>query len=114
MAEYYLVRYQQGGCDYTIGCGTTIEKLPAETFEEAQEMVIRDHRSTVSLPEEKDWDRHIDDCYILVVDKNVNMMNSLLDAKHKMKLTKRKEQEQKDKEARHQEYEKLKKEFDVL
>lgn len=39
--KYYLFRRQSGqGCDYTIGCGLSLERLSAKTKEEAIEEVI--------------------------------------------------------------------------
>jgi len=35
MYKYILELYQEGGCDYTIGCGTVIVYLEADTSEEA-------------------------------------------------------------------------------
>lgn len=33
--EYVAVLHQPGGCDYTIDCGTLVENLEAETYEDA-------------------------------------------------------------------------------
>ena len=34
--EYRLILTQDGGCDYTIGCGVRIVKLEAQTLSEAK------------------------------------------------------------------------------
>ncbi len=44
--KYYVVKKQNGGCDYTIGCGIRIEKLRAKSMQEAISEVM-------DLPE--DW-----------------------------------------------------------
>lgn len=50
--SYYLVMEQKNqGCDYTIGCGTTIEPIRATTMEEAIEEAIGIGA---------DWQDHID------------------------------------------------------
>ena len=33
--NFYLYAKQDGGCDYTIACGETLELMEAETFDEA-------------------------------------------------------------------------------
>ena len=111
MTDYYLVRYQDGGCDYTIGCGTAITKLYANSLEEAQRIVITDHLDDVALPGEEYQEFQLSDCYILVVDQKIDMMNPLLEAKQKHKLAELKAAAKEEKEARRREFEKLKKEF---
>ena len=39
MASYIVHLYQSGGCDYTIGCGTVVCALEADTYTEALEEV---------------------------------------------------------------------------
>lgn len=41
MKKYYCIREQAGdGCDYSIGCGTTISMIHADSLEEAQKKII--------------------------------------------------------------------------
>lgn len=110
MSDYYLVRYQDGGCDYTIGCGTAIEKIPANSLTEAKRMAIEDYIDDVALPDERQ-EFQIRDCYILVVDQYVDMMNPLLEAKQKRNFEKSKRKDKKAKEDRRRLFEELKKEF---
>jgi len=38
--RYFVVKTQEGGCDYTIGCGISIEMLSATTMQKAIDEVI--------------------------------------------------------------------------
>lgn len=44
MQQYGVLYCQEGGCDYTIGCGYRFELLPKEidTFKKAEDWVIAD------------------------------------------------------------------------
>lgn len=35
--RFFLKEFQTGGCDYTIGCGTRVTEIEADTLEEAVE-----------------------------------------------------------------------------
>jgi hypothetical protein len=39
--EYIAIYYQEGGCDYTIGCGVHTENFTADSREEAMEQAKR-------------------------------------------------------------------------
>lgn len=62
--KYYYIRRQENGCDYTIGCGVSIQLIRADSREEAIKKII-------DLPDNwkqelKDWiseDGDIDGCY---------------------------------------------------
>jgi hypothetical protein len=38
--RYFYIRRQSGGCDYTIGCGISVEELSADNMEDAIKEVI--------------------------------------------------------------------------
>ena len=40
MKSYYVIRRQSAGCDYTIGCGISVEQINAKNMEEAIEQAI--------------------------------------------------------------------------
>lgn len=40
MKTYLFYRKQEGGCDYTIGCGQTIDVFQASSMEEAVEKIV--------------------------------------------------------------------------
>lgn len=43
MSTFYAYWEQGGGCDYTIGCGVQLEKLPGSELQEATRHAIDDH-----------------------------------------------------------------------
>jgi hypothetical protein len=50
--KYFYVREQGGGCDYTIGCGISVEEIRAKSLDEAIEKVV-------GLPE--DWKEYCEE-----------------------------------------------------
>lgn len=56
--NYAVILYQQGGCDYTIECGTKIHYLGADTREEAEKeakrLVFKPLRTGTALDENSD------------------------------------------------------------
>lgn len=52
MSKFYVLKQQDGGCDYTIGCGISFDELKAKNKKEAIEEVI-------ALPD--DWKDYVDD-----------------------------------------------------
>lgn len=113
MDKYYVVRHQNGGCDYTIGCGIAIELIcNVASLEEAKQTVIDDYYNSVRLPSEGRREYQISDCYILVVSDTVEMMSSLVSAKQAAHDEKMAEQDRKKEEAERKQYESLKKKFE--
>jgi len=62
--RYFYVRRQSEGCDYTIGCGISVEELAAKTMEEAIDLAIGlpdDWKSQCESGDEGDFDDNLHD-----------------------------------------------------
>jgi hypothetical protein len=53
---FLLVMHQDGGCDYSIGCGTTVSTIHANSKEEAIESAIKLRKNWKELITEKKYE----------------------------------------------------------
>jgi hypothetical protein len=51
MKKYIVLETQQGGCDYTIGCGKNWEFVDANSMKEAIEVYLKDEDSESGIKE---------------------------------------------------------------
>ena len=105
MSRFAIYRYQSGGCDYTIGCGISLDYLPKKitTMEEAVEYVVDDE-------DEGDFDLHdLDGCNILEISSQhkIDLAAVLAKANQARKAAAKVAA----KEARKEQFEELKQEF---
>jgi hypothetical protein len=62
--RYFYIRRQSGGCDYTIGCGISVEELLADNMEDAIQEVIdlpNDWKSACEDGGEDNFDDYLHD-----------------------------------------------------
>jgi len=43
MAKFIAIHRQHGGCDYTIGCGISVDVIDADTLEAAHQQIIDEY-----------------------------------------------------------------------
>lgn len=91
------------GCDYTIGCGMRLEELAAATIEDARKEATKLIKGNYSYI---DYRLEVARIVEIVDEIDVATLYEAFDKKKAMKEETRKKQR------RHEEYEKLKKEFE--
>lgn len=107
MKNYVLIEFQDGGCDYTIGCGYRITKFEAQDWDNALEIALsklaEDFREEFGA-----------DTVTLFEANNMEVIDHLILQKKKKIIQEALEKENKKKEEEERkEYERLKKKFGV-
>ena len=101
---FYLFEEQDGGCDYTIGCGFRLTTLKAKSMEDAEKEVVNEyHRILTDM--DGDWEDQADRAKILGVfhEKELSIQG-IINSWSSTNETKENRQER-------EEYERLKKKF---
>lgn len=107
MAQFFLYMKQKGeGCDYTIGCGETIQEIDGETHKQALKNVYEffEEEQQYIDPES---DSSLEECYLFELKKTID----LDELQEKFTEEQEKEEEDNQEECERKEYERLKKKY---
>ena len=109
---FIVVLKQDGGCDYTIGCGTVVYRLVSKTMEDAIDELVKYEGDDEDIVDYYGGSE-LTNCDIYEVSDSFDFLklhNTLDEAKKKLQLIKEKAR---DKAKRKEQYKKLKMEFET-
>lgn len=105
--SWYAFLEQNGGCDYTIGCGVALTKLAATSEEQA----LQEVKEIYGNDFQNENENSIQHVTLFEVNREINIDHLLLAEKVNKLQTKLEINRLENKEKRRKEYEDLKKEF---